>query len=268
MRDFGKRSVLGVLVDAVDYEAAVDRILSAAHNRQSFGVSALAVHGVMTGVLNQGHRYRLNHLELVTPDGQPVRWALNLLYGVKLDNTVRGTDLTLGVLKRAADEKVPVYFYGSHERVLQQLLQRVQMQFSGLIVAGAEPSIFRSATTEEQDAIVRRITSSGAQLTFVGLGCPRQEVFVYELHDRLTMPALAVGAAFDYLAGQLREPPSLIRRVGLEWLWRLSLEPGRLWRRYILLNPTYCVLLALQLLHAWKPNSNSVPPARSGFLKA
>jgi len=268
MSDHGKRNVLGVLVDAIDCTEAGNRIIEAAKSRKTLGVSALAVHGVMTGVLDRAHRYRLNHLELVTPDGQPVRWALNLLYRVGLSDTVRGVDLTLHVLERAEAEKIPVYFYGSRQRVLDLLLPNLQLRFPGLIVAGAEPSKFRRVTPEEQEDIVERIVDSGAQILFVGLGCPRQEVFVYELRERLHVPALAVGAVFDYLAGLLRQPPHFVRRAGLEWLWRLSLEPRRLWRRYVFLNPAYLTLLALQLIRAWRPDPTGSPPTRGDLPEA
>ena len=108
MIDRGKHNLLGVQVNAIDYEAAVDRIIQAAHARQSLGVSALAVHGVMTGVLDAEHGYRLNKLDLVVPDGQPVRWALNLLYGTKLNDRVYGPNLTLYVCERAAAEGLPI----------------------------------------------------------------------------------------------------------------------------------------------------------------
>jgi N-acetylglucosaminyldiphosphoundecaprenol N-acetyl-beta-D-mannosaminyltransferase len=90
MIDQGKKSVLGILVDAVDYEAALERILRAASEKRSYAVSALAVHGVMTGVESEEHKYRLNSFDLIVPDGQPVRWALNLIHKSGLDNRVYG----------------------------------------------------------------------------------------------------------------------------------------------------------------------------------
>ncbi|MDQ4143021.1 MAG: WecB/TagA/CpsF family glycosyltransferase [Actinomycetota bacterium] len=254
VKDEGKRNVLGVLVDAVDYEAAVDKIVTAARAGAGFSVSALAVHGVMTGVGDPGQRYRLNHLDLVTPDGQPVRWALNLLHRTSLSDRVYGPTLTLEVCRAAAGEGLPVYFYGSREAVLERLEVRLRELFPDLIVAGRQPSLFRRTTGSERDRIVERIRASGARITFVGLGCPRQEVFAYEYRDALSMPVLAVGAAFDYLAGLLKEPPALMQRVGLQWLYRLLQDPRRLWRRYVLLNSAYLALLCLQALKLWRPD--------------
>src|SRR5688572_27514599 len=122
MIDHGKKNVLGVMIDAVDYEAAVDRIIQAADEGRPYAVSALAVHGVMTGVDDDEHRYRLNHLDLVTPDGQPVRWALNLLHKTGLRERVYGPLLTLMVIEAAAEHGLPVYFYGSRPEVLDRLV--------------------------------------------------------------------------------------------------------------------------------------------------
>jgi exopolysaccharide biosynthesis WecB/TagA/CpsF family protein len=202
-------------------------------------VSALAVHGVMTGVDDDEHRYRLNHLDLVTPDGQPVRWALNLLHGTGLPDRVYGPTLTLKVCEAAADRGLPVYFYGSRQDVLDKLEANLQARFPALKIAGREPSRFRTTTAEEQDEIAGRIVGSGARITFVGLGCPRQEVFAYEYRDALSMPVLAVGAAFDYHAGLVEEPPAWVQRWGLQWAARLAQDPRRLWRRYVLLNPRF-----------------------------
>jgi N-acetylglucosaminyldiphosphoundecaprenol N-acetyl-beta-D-mannosaminyltransferase len=259
-RDLGKYNVLGVCVDAVDYEGAEERVLAAARDNRPFAGTALAVHGVMSGASDLGQRYRLNHLDLVTPDGQPVRWALRLLHRIELEDRVYGPALTLRLLHRAADEEVPVYFYGSREAVLTSLVQNLRRLVPTLLVAGTEPSKFRPVTSRERSEIALRIAASGARITFVGLGCPRQETFVYEFRPLLDMPLLAVGAAFDYLAGTLKRPPARLQDAGLEWLWRLALEPRRLWRRYVLLNPTYLSLLAAQALGLWHPDPSGVPP--------
>ena len=121
MIDRGRRNVLGVEVAAVDLEAAAERVLAAARERRPLAVSALAVHGVMTGVLDAEHRHRLNHLDLVVPDGQPVRWALNLLHRCRLPERVYGPDLMLAVCGRAAAEGLPVFLYGSSGEVLEDL---------------------------------------------------------------------------------------------------------------------------------------------------
>ena len=260
MIDRGRHSVLGVLVDAVDYEAAGERVLMAAREGRPYAVTALAVHGVMTGACHPVQRYRLNHLDMVTPDGQPVRWALNLLHGASLTDRVYGPTLTLHVLRAAASEGLPVYFYGSRQAVLDSLLARVTGRFPTLILAGAEPSRFRTLGAEERDALIERIKASAARITLVGLGCPRQEIFAYESRGALSMPTLAVGAAFDYHAGLVSEPAQVLQRAGLQWLVRLFQDPRRLWRRYLLLNPAFLALLAAQWLRVWRPDVSGRRP--------
>jgi N-acetylglucosaminyldiphosphoundecaprenol N-acetyl-beta-D-mannosaminyltransferase len=253
----GKRNVLGVLVDAVDYEAATAQIIDAARERKHFAVTALAVHGVMTGVLDKPHNGRLNSFDLVTPDGQPVRLALNLLHGAALADRVYGPTLTLKLLEQAAAEGLTVYLYGSTQPTLDRLVPALEGMFPALKIAGVEASKFRSVQPGEDVEIAERIKAAGARVVLVGLGCPRQEVFAYAMRPLLDMPLLAVGAAFDYHAGLLRNPPPWMQKYALEWLWRLGLEPKRLWRRYVLLNPAYLARLAAQKAGVWKAN----PPA-------
>jgi exopolysaccharide biosynthesis WecB/TagA/CpsF family protein len=253
----GKRNVLGVLVDAVDYEAATAQILEAAQERKHFAVTALAVHGVMTGVLDKAHNARLNSFDLVTPDGQPVRWALNLLHHAELADRVYGPTLTLKVVEQAAAQGLPIYLYGSTQPTLDRLVPALERMFPALKIAGVEASKFRSVQPGEEVEIADRIKASGARIVLVGLGCPRQEVFAYAMRPLLDMPLLAVGAAFDYHAGLLKNPPPWMQKYALEWLWRFGLEPKRLWKRYVLLNPAYLSRLAAQKSGLWK----AVPPA-------
>jgi exopolysaccharide biosynthesis WecB/TagA/CpsF family protein len=248
MNSLLKKNLVGVLVDGIDRFGATDMVLEAARQGRSLAVSAIAVHGVMTGVLDPAHRYRLNHLDLVVADGQPVRWALNLLHAVGLRYRVYGPNLTAEVLTRAAPEQIPVYFYGSTQEVIDLLCARLRQKFPGLRIAGAEPSRFGRIDAKTADGIAARIRASGARIVFVGLGCPRQEVWAYEFRDRLKMPILAVGAAFPFLAGTLRQAPTWMQDRGFEWLFRLYMEPRRLWRRYLLLSPAYILLVLCQWL--------------------
>jgi N-acetylglucosaminyldiphosphoundecaprenol N-acetyl-beta-D-mannosaminyltransferase len=246
MIDLGKRNVLGILVDALDYEAAVKRIIEAACNTLPLAVSALAVHGVMTGVLDPVHKYRLNTFDLVLPDGQPVRWALNWLHDTNLADRVYGPDLTLGVCQEASRRGLPVYFYGSSPEVLNELQTNLRRRFPDLKICGSQPSKFRQITDSEKHSVISTIKKSGAAIVLVGLGCPRQEVWVYEYRQELSLPLLSVGAAFPFHAGAIAQAPEWMQRRGLEWLFRLAHEPRRLWRRYLLLNPLYLLLILAQ----------------------
>jgi N-acetylglucosaminyldiphosphoundecaprenol N-acetyl-beta-D-mannosaminyltransferase len=258
MIDRGRKNLLGVGISAVDYEFAVGKIIESAQNGRRCKTTALAVHGVITGVLDRAHRYRLNDFDLVTPDGQPVRWALNLLYGTNLKDRVYGPKMTFLVCQEAARQQLPIYLYGSKPEVLAQLCLRLKELCPGLQIAGSEPSAFRHLSAEEQMLAVERIRNSGARILFVGLGCPRQEVFTHEMGRYLDMPILAVGAAFDYYSGLLSEPPAILQRLGLQWLYRLVQEPGRLWKRYLFTNSRFVAMFFAQWLHLWKPDLKDV----------
>ena len=262
MLNLGKRNVVGILVDAVDYETALDFIFRAARERRGATISALAVHGVMTGVLDREHKFRLNHFDLLVPDGQPVRWVLNLLYGTKLSDRVYGPNLTLKTCERAAAEGESLYLYGSTQEILSTLIRSLEQRFPGIKIAGAEPSKFRRLKPEEKTELAERIRASGASITLVGLGCPRQETFAYEFRDALSMPILAVGAAFPFLAGLIPQAPAWMQDRGLEWLFRLTSEPRRLWRRYLYLNPAYLFLVAMQASRLLRFPTDGVPPIR------
>ena len=248
MINLGKFPVLGVNVHAVDYEFAVHSITEAAAAGRPLSVSALAVHGVMTGFQDPIHLRRLNGLDLVVPDGQPVRWALRWLHGRGLPDRVYGPNLTLFTAKAMAEKGLPIYLYGSQGPVLEKFAANLKAKFPGLRIAGSEPSKFRRLDAAEREAVIGRIKASGAKAVFVGLGCPRQEVWAFEYRASLSMPILAVGAAFDFHAGTLPQAPPGMQRAGLEWLFRLVQEPKRLWRRYLILNPVYLWNIALQRL--------------------
>lgn len=243
-----KYTLLGVNIDAVTEAQAVQSVIEAAYAARPFTLTALAVHGVMTGVLDAEQRYRLNALNMITPDGQPVRWALNALHKAGLTRRVYGPDLTLAVCAAAAEAGLPVYFYGSTGAVLMRLGAELMRRFPALIIAGVQPSRFRPLTGDEMDATAAAIRDSGARIVFVGLGCPRQETWAYEMRDRVGLPILAVGAAFDFLGGGKAQAPRWMQDRGLEWLFRLLREPGRLWQRYLLLNPAYVALVVRQRL--------------------
>ena len=260
MIDKGKQNILGILMNAVDYDAAVEFVIQAAREGRGAAISALAVHGLMTGVMDGEQKYRLNHFDLLVPDGHPVRWALNALHRTGLTDRVYGPNLTLRVCRRAEAEKLPVYFYGSTPEVLAGVRRFLEARFPGLIIAGLEPSKFRRLDAAEKCGVVGRIRASGAAIVFAGLGCPRQEVWAYEFREALSMPVLAVGAAFPFFAGEVPQAPKWMQDRGLEWLFRLLAEPRRLWRRYVLLNPAYVTLVLLQALRLSRFSTDGTSP--------
>ncbi len=253
-------------MDAVDYDAAASKILSAARQPRAFAATALAVHGVVTGWRDKTQRYRLNRIDLVTPDGQPVRWVLNLVHSASLRDRVYGPTLMLHICESAACEGLPIYLYGSESHIVAALARNLKARFPGLIIAGSEPSLFRSLSAGESASLVARVHESGARIMFAGLGCPRQEVFAYEFREPLGIPILAVGAAFDYHSGFAKEPPAWIQRSGLQWLHRLVNNPRRLFKRYLVTNSIFAGSILLQIIGLLHPSSDdAIAPTHNAF---
>jgi N-acetylglucosaminyldiphosphoundecaprenol N-acetyl-beta-D-mannosaminyltransferase len=239
---FDKKSLFGIEYSVVDYESASAIIIEQAERRASFGVSALAVHGLVTAVRDEHVRERVRKINMVVPDGQPVRWALNSFHKLGMKERVYGPVLTLHVLEKAAQRHLQVYLYGSTERTLAAFSAFIRSKYPGVDLCGVHVDRFREATPEEDAADIRKIIQSGAHIVLVGRGCPRQEVWVADHLQKIPAVMMAVGAAFDFHAGVLPQAPPWMQARGLEWLYRLIKEPRRLWRRYLLTNSCFIYL--------------------------
>jgi len=240
-------TILGIRVTATSYSGAVRKILGWAGGRSSRYVCAACVNSIMEAHDSASFHQVLNEADLVTPDGMPLVWGLRL-QGVREASRVYGPDLTLKVMAAAEEANIPVGFYGGAESGLQQLLRAVHRRFPKLEVAYAFPPPFRPLTAAEDQEVVRAINDSGARILFVGLGTPKQDLWMAEHRGRIRAVMLGVGAAFDFIAGIKPQAPRWMMRAGLEWLFRLASEPRRLWRRYLWHNPRFVFLFALQLL--------------------
>lgn len=207
--------------------------------RTSYGVSALAVHGLMTAYYDRAIREKVNAIPMVVPDGQPVRWALNSFFRAGLRDRVYGPELTLWVLEKANTQKLSVYLFGSTRQTCDRFVEFIRRRFPELIISGVHVDRFRDATPEEDVEDIKKINASGAHLVLVGRGCPRQEVWVAEHLGKVNAAMMAVGAAFDFHAGVLPQAPAWMQRAGLEWLFRLIQEPRRLWKRYLVTNSQF-----------------------------
>jgi len=240
------RYILGTRVDATSYADATARILQWAQAGESRYVCVCGVHGVMEGHDSRSFQEISNAADLVTPDGMPLVWVLRRL-GLKDQHRVYGPDLTLNVCRAAAEAGIPVGLYGGTQEVLDALQKSYHARFPQLRIAYMYSPPFRPLTREEDAAVVQAINASGTRILFVGLGCPKQEQWVAGHRGRLPAVMLAVGAAFDFHSGRVRQAPPWMQRSGLEWLFRLLMDPRRLWRRYFKNNPRFLWLVARQL---------------------
>lgn len=253
-----KRNLFSINYAITDYEKASDVIIEKARQNESFGVTALAVHGLIESVWDNTLAKTVNKIDLIVPDGQPVRWALNSFYDVNLKDRVYGPFLTLHVLAKANKLGLKVYLYGSTERTLTKLKEYINTHYPNVEICGIHIDRFRDATPEEDEADIKKINDSGAHIVLVGRGCPRQERWVSTHLGKINAAMLAVGAAFDFYAGTVKQAPRWMQDNGLEWFFRLTQEPGRLWKRYLTTNSYFVYLFILQKLGLSKLSKTNI----------
>jgi N-acetylglucosaminyldiphosphoundecaprenol N-acetyl-beta-D-mannosaminyltransferase len=241
------KMILGTQVQFTNYEQACDLILTWALTHRSCYIIAANVHVVMTAYWNPIYRQVVNNAALVTPDGMPLVLALQCL-GHSQATRVYGPDLMLVCCQRAAQDQVPIYLYGGTDSMLQNLQQNLRFKFPTLQIAGAYAPPFREPTTDEAQQDIERIHQSGATIVFVALGCPKQELWMARQQGQLKAVMIGVGAAFAFHSGEVKQSPRWMMAAGLEWLYRLAVEPKRLWKRYLINNPAFVLLFCIQWL--------------------
>lgn len=256
-----KVNLFGIYFSVVDYAMALKVIIKHAKKRNSFGVSAIAVHGLIEGVRNKEIGDAIRKVDLIVPDGQPVKWAMNSFYKTNLIDRVYGPTLTLKVLEKANVENLRIYLFGSTENTLSKLMKFINKNYPKVELCGIHSDRFREATAQEDFEDIKKINQSKAHIVLVGRGCPRQEKWVADHLGKVSAVMIAVGAAFDFHAGNISQAPRFMQDLGLEWLYRLFLEPKRLWRRYLLTN-TYFIFLCIR--HKLALNSKMLRQINNG----
>jgi N-acetylglucosaminyldiphosphoundecaprenol N-acetyl-beta-D-mannosaminyltransferase len=241
------RYVLGMRVDATSYGDASRRVLQWAREGRSAYVCVATVHMTMETFDSAPFRWVVNEADLVTPDGRPLVWALRSL-GVKDASQVRGTDLTTHVLELAARERVPIGLYGGTPELLEVFVRVLKTRYPEVRVVCQIAPPFRPLTPEEDEAVTQEIVASGVRILFVGIGCPKQERWMVAHKGRIPAVMLGVGAAFDFHTGRVAQAPRWMQMAGLEWVFRLLMDPRRLWKRYAKHNPRFVALFLMQLL--------------------
>ena len=246
-------NLCGIFYTITDYEDATQVIIDHAAKRHSYGVSALAVHGLVTAYKNASIKALVNKIDLVVPDGQPIRWAMNSFYKAGLKERVYGPTLTLKVLEQSNLKRLKIYLYGSTKNTVEKFSDFIALNFPDVIIAGIHVDRFRDATEEEDRNDIEKINASDANIVLVGRGCPRQEIWVANHLGEINAVMMAVGAAFDFHAGIVKQSPSWMQRYGLEWLFRFIQEPRRLWKRYLFTNSLFIYLFFKHKFFLKKP---------------
>lgn len=243
-----RQTILGMEVDCISPELAIDRIHEWAAARSAKYVCVSNVHQCMEAFDDPEFRSVINSADMVVPDSQVLEFARRFLGFKKSGSVIRGLELMLALCARAEAENVPISLYGGTEESLRLLQLQLLERYPALEIKSAISPPFRPLREEEMEADAEAIRVSGARLLFVGIGCPKQERWMYQQRDRLPVVMLGVGAAFDFIAGITQPSPAWVHRLGMEWFYRLLIEPRRLWRRCIEHYPRFVFFLLMQKL--------------------
>jgi N-acetylglucosaminyldiphosphoundecaprenol N-acetyl-beta-D-mannosaminyltransferase len=254
-------AVQGVNVSAMSFEDAVEMVCKAPLQGRKLRVHFAAVHTLVEASKSAAMHECLATAEVVTPDGVPLVWY-GKLKGVRMER-VCGPDTMPAVLDRSRWDGTRHFFYGGAPGVAEELAVKMSAQFPGLNVAGIYCPPFRTLTDDENDAVVEMIDASGADFVWVGLGSPKQDLWMQQMQPRLQASVLlGVGAAFDFHAGLKQRAPRWMQRTGLEWTHRLVSEPRRLAGRYLTQATWFARLLITDAIKRTRPVGPSTRAAR------
>lgn len=241
-----KVDVLGTAISVMSVDQVANLLAESPGEGRT--VAICNVHSVMTARHNAALRSALAEVDIATADGMPLVWALRAL-GEPDQTRCTGIDVMLRTIEIGLDSRLSHFLYGSTPATLASLEATLRDRYPSVVIAGVLSPPFQPFTEREQEEHIRQIRDSGAQLVWVGLGMPKQELWMAGVRHRLHgISLVGVGAAFDWLAASVPRAPEWMRDAGLEWLYRLAKEPRRLWRRYIFNNPAYLALLGVAII--------------------
>lgn len=247
-------TILDIRIDAVCYTNVLKRVSRWITDKTQTYICVAAVHLVMECQKNDALRNGVNAAGLVMPDGMPLVW-LSRLFGKKRVGRVYGPTLMLALCSLAQRRGWSIFLLGGGTGQAHKLAQHLEQRFPRLLIVGCADTPRRPISAARSARFTRTINRSRAQVVFVGMGCPWQELWMIENRRFLSAPVLiGVGAAFDFLTGRAAQAPPWVQNIGLEWLFRLIHEPKRLWYRYTVMNVQFVLLILRQLLF--------IPPKR------
>lgn len=241
----GKYKIIDNLITACDYDFVLSEIDKAIKNKKSLLISPIASHTLVRAHYDKSLKKILDKFDYLVPDSQWVRWSIPFLYGKEkgLKDRVYGPELMLRVCAISERKNYRVFLYGNTQEVLIKLSERLKKDFPKLKITGEEESKFRDLTDREWKSLVKKIENSKAEIVFISLGSPKQEVFSFELSKRIKKTIICVGAAFDFISGFKKQAPKWMGDWGMEWFFRLINEPRRLWKRYLINGLLFFILI-------------------------
>ena len=239
--------ILGTSIATTSYSEVLERVKHPPADRAQL-FAFCNVHSVMTARRDHDVRVALDLMDMATPDGMPLVWVLRRR-GYTTQPRVYGPDLMELALPYGVDLGWQHFFFGTSDETLDRLTDSARELAPGVRIVGQYAPPYRPLTPSEEDDVIERIRRSGANILWVGLGMPKQELWMHRVRERLPgINVLGVGAAFDLLSGTVPQAPDWIQDRGLEWAYRLWREPRRLWRRYLINNPFFVVLATAETL--------------------
>lgn len=239
----GRVALLGITIANETLSGAVDRIAQLAAGPRASQVSFVNADCFNIAARDADYRRVLDRSALVLADGIGVRLALDWFVGTPLRDNVNGTDMFPRLCDAAAKLGLPVFFLGGQPGIAERVAENACKRVPGLQIAGVQDGFF---APEDTDAVLADINRSGARILLVAMGAPRQEAWIAQHLAQLNVGvAIGVGGLFDFYSGRIARAPGWMREIGLEWVYRLLQEPGRMWRRYVVGNPLF-------LWRAWR----------------
>ncbi len=242
------QSILGVLVNVTSLSSVVSNVVTWASKERGYYICVSNVHMCMEAFDYSSFRKVVNQADLVIPDGKPLSIAQKLL-GHKNASQVRGQDIMNAICQISGEKSLNIGFYGgSSDVILELVMSNLKKQFTDIKISYSFSPPFYFLNDQEDLNVIKQINLNQVDVLFVGIGCPKQEIWMAEHKEKLNCVMLGVGAAFDFIAGNKKHAPRWVQNIGLEWLFRLLSEPKRLWRRYLKQNPRFVWYFLLQLL--------------------
>jgi N-acetylglucosaminyldiphosphoundecaprenol N-acetyl-beta-D-mannosaminyltransferase len=240
--------VLGVAVDAVNMEEALKQVSALLQSPRKGYVCVAGVHGVMEAQRDTQLMQIYSRSAMTIPDGMPLAWV-GRMQGHKGMQRVAGPDLMIEIFRRSQFAHVTHFFYGGREGIANELRERLEQQFPWVRIVGAYTPPFRSLSDAEESEMIASIAVLKPDIIWVGIGCPKQEIFMARYLPYLeTKLMFGVGAAFDFHTGRIRDCAGWIKQAGLQWLHRLLQDPKRLWWRYLRTIPAFLWCITLQMV--------------------
>jgi len=242
-----RSKILNVNINLISYQDLIKTLTTAPIDSKHKYICFANVHMIIEAYRNETVRNAINNASYTVTDGMPLVKTLGILYRIKQDR-IPGMDFMPGLMKEAENKKFSVFFFGSTHEILTRIISKAKHEFPALHIAGSISPPFRALLPQEENAYIEKINQSGATYLFVGLGCPKQELWMSRNRSKIKAIQLGVGGAFEVYVGMKKRAPIWIQRMSLEWIYRLLQDPKRLFKRYITTNSIYLYLITIEFI--------------------